>query len=40
MQPNLSVNELKRMPIPCPSIEIQNRIVNSFEKEEYLVESK
>lgn len=37
MQPNLSVNDLKKLPIPCPSIDIQNQIVNSFEKEESLV---
>lgn len=39
MQPNLSVNDLKKLPIPCPSIEIQNQIVNSFEKEENLVDA-
>jgi type I restriction enzyme M protein len=39
MQPNLSVNDLKKLPIPCPSIEIQNQIVNSFEKEEILVDA-
>lgn len=37
MQPNLSVNDLKKLSIPCPTIEVQNQIVNSFEKEENLV---
>ena len=37
MQPNLSVNDLKKLSIPCPTIEVQNEIVNSFVKEENLV---
>ncbi len=27
MQPNLSINDLKKLPIPCPTIEIQKQIV-------------
>ncbi len=31
MQPNLSINDLKKMPIPCPSLEIQNKIIHQLD---------
>lgn len=39
MQPNLSVNDLKILPIPYPSIEVQNEIVAEFEKVQKLVDA-
>jgi type I restriction enzyme M protein len=37
MQPNLSVTDLKKLPVPNPSIEIQNAIVEQIENEQTLV---
>lgn len=37
MQPNLSVTDLKKLPVPNPSIVIQNAIVEQIEKEQTLV---
>lgn len=39
MQPNLSITDLKKLNIPNPSIEIQNKIVAQIEKEQELVNS-
>ena len=32
MQPNLSINDLKEMPVPFPSLEEQSIIVSLFEQ--------
>jgi len=37
MQPNLSITDLKKLPIPIPPIEIQNNIVNQLKIEQQLV---
>ena len=37
MQPNLSITDLKKLPIPLPPIEIQNEIVNQIKIEQQLV---
>ena len=37
MQPNLSITDLKKLPIPIPPIEIQNEIVNQIKIEQQLV---
>jgi restriction endonuclease S subunit len=37
MQPNLSITDLKKIKIPCPSIEIQTGIVEQIAKEQELV---
>ncbi len=31
MQPNLSINDLKNLPVPCPSMKEQNEIVNKLD---------
>jgi len=33
MQPNLSITDLKKLNIPCPSVETQNEIVVQIQKE-------
>jgi type I restriction enzyme M protein len=37
MQPNLSINDLKAMPIPLPPLEIQREIVARIETERAIV---
>ena len=37
MQPNLSITDLKKLTVSCPSIEIQNNIVAKIEKEQRLI---
>jgi len=37
MQPNLSVTDLKKLSVPCPTIEIQNQLVEKIKKEQELV---
>ena len=37
MQPNLSITDLKKLPIPKPPIEIQNKLIDQIEKEQELV---
>lgn len=32
MQPNLSINDLKKLPIPCPSISDQEKIINILDQ--------
>ena len=37
MQPNLSITDLKKLPVPNPSLEIQNEIVQQIEVEQKLI---
>lgn len=37
MQPNLSINDLKRLPIPNPPLNIQKQIVAEIEKEQKII---
>jgi restriction endonuclease S subunit len=39
MQPNLSVTDLKKLPVPNPPIDIQNEIVHQIQVEQELVNS-
>jgi len=38
MQPNLSINDLKQLPIPFPPLETQKQIVTKIEKEQKMVD--
>ena len=39
MQPNLSVTDLKKLPVPNPPIDTQNEIVQQIQVEQELVNS-
>ena len=39
MQPNLSINDLKSLKIPCPSLKIQENIVAQIEGEQKAIDA-